>query len=46
MDKGTEMSDDYTKIRVHFVYAIKQDGRYKARLFAGGHLTKPSNESI
>ena len=39
MGKGTKMSDDYTKIRVHFAYAIKHDGRYKARLVAGGHLT-------
>ena len=29
----------YQKITVHFVYAVKHDGRHKARLVAGGHLT-------
>ena len=32
--------DGFQKIRVHFVYAVKHDGRYKARLVADGHLTK------
>lgn len=30
---------EYTKITVHMVYAVKQDGRHKSRLMAGGHLT-------
>ena len=34
------------KIRVHFVYAVKHDGRFKARLVADGHLTKEPVESI
>ena len=46
MGKGTVMPSEFTKIRVHFVYAIKHDGRYKARLVAGGHLTKPPDGSI
>ena len=46
MGKGILMPSDFTKIRVHFVYAIKHDGRYKTRLVAGGHLTKPPNKSI
>ena len=29
----------YNKIRVHFVFDVKHDGRHKARLVAGGHLT-------
>jgi hypothetical protein len=28
----------YTTIRMHFVYAVKHDGRHKLG-FAGGHLT-------
>ena len=32
--------DGFQKIRVHFVYAVEHDGRFKARLVADGHLTK------
>lgn len=35
----------YKKITVHFVYAVKHDGRHKARLVAGGHLTDTPIES-
>ena len=38
--------DGFKKIRVHFVYAVKHDGRFKARLVADGHLTKEPVESI
>ena len=38
--------DGLQKIRVHFVYAVKHDGRFKARLVADGHLTKEPVESI
>ena len=38
--------DGFQKIRVHFVYAVKHDGRFKARLAADGHLTKEPVESI
>ena len=31
---------------LHFVYAVKHDGRYKARLVADGYLTKEPVESI
>ena len=31
--------DGFQKIRVHFVYAVKHDGRFKARLVADGHLS-------
>ena len=37
--------DGFQKIRVHFVYAVKHDGRFKARLVADGHLTKESVET-
>ena len=38
--------DGFQKIRCHFVYAVKHDGRFKARLVADGHLTKEPVESI
>ena len=38
--------DGFQKIRVHFVYAVKHDGRFKARLVANGHLTKEPVEFI
>ena len=38
--------DGFQKIRVDFVYAVKHDGRFKARVVADGHLTKEPVESI
>ena len=38
--------DGFQKIRVHFVYAVKHDGRFKARLVADGHLSEEPVESI
>ena len=38
--------DGFQKIRVHFVYAVKHNGRFKATLVAEGHLTKEPVESI
>ena len=38
--------DGFQKIRVHFVYAVNHDGRFKARLVADGHLAKEPVESI
>ena len=35
----------YQKIRVHLIFAVKHDGRHKARLVAGGHLTPDPIES-
>jgi len=48
VDKGKDfrMAKEYTKIRVHMVYDVKHDGRHKARLVAGGHLTKTPVDSI
>ena len=34
----------YKKITLHFVYAVKHDGRYKSRAVAGGHLTETPTE--
>ena len=43
IDKGlysqTGIPIGFKKIRVHLVYAVKHDGRHKARLVADGHLT-------
>ena len=36
----------YKRITLHFVYAVKHDGRYKSRIVAGGHLTDAPIESI
>jgi hypothetical protein len=38
--------DGYKRIRVHLVYAVKHDGRHKARLVADGHLTDVPLESV
>ena len=44
--KGYNPGPDYKKIRVHMVYAVKHDGRHKARLVAGGHLTETPIDSV
>jgi hypothetical protein len=36
----------YKRITVHMVYAVKHDGRHKARLVAGGHLTDTPVDSV
>jgi hypothetical protein len=38
--------DGYKKIRVHLVFAVKQDGRHKARMVADGHLTDIPFDSV
>ncbi len=35
----------YQQIRVHLIFDVKQDGRRKARLVAGGHMTAPSEDT-
>ena len=35
-----QFHDGFQKIRVHFVYAVKHAGKFKARPVADGHLTK------
>ena len=37
--KKVRIPEGHKKIGVHLVYAIKHDGRHKARLVANGHLT-------
>jgi hypothetical protein len=36
---SAKLPHDYEKIRVHFVFDVKHDGRHKPRLVADGHLT-------
>jgi hypothetical protein len=38
--------ENHKRINVHFVYAVKHDGRYKVRLIAGGHLTDTPIDSV
>jgi Reverse transcriptase (RNA-dependent DNA polymerase) len=47
-DTGLHTSgpENHKRINVHFVYAVKHDGRYKARLVAGGHLTDTPIDSV
>ncbi|KAL7579874.1 hypothetical protein ACA910_004884 [Epithemia clementina (nom. ined.)] len=44
--KITNAPPGYQKIRVHLIFAVKHDGRNKARLVADGHLTKEPVETI
>ena len=44
--KNAPVSSDYKKIRVHLVFAVKHDGRHKARLVADGHLTNVPIDSV
>jgi hypothetical protein len=38
--------DGHKKIRAHFVFDVKHDGRHKACYVAGGHLTNIPNVSV
>ena len=44
--KVSNAPNGYQKIRVHLIFAVKHDGRNKARLVAGGHLTPDPIETI
>ena len=44
--KVSNTPNGYQKIRVHVIFVVKHDGRHKARLVAGGHLTPDPIESI
>jgi len=43
---GCRPPEGYKRINVHFVYNVKHNGRHKARLVAGGHLTDVFIESV
>jgi hypothetical protein len=44
--RGGDAPAGYKKIRCHMMYDVKHDGRHKAILVAGGHLTDPNTESV
>ena len=44
--KVSHASNGYQKVRGHLIFPVKHDGRHKARLVAGGHLTPDPIESI
>ena len=48
IDKGKDYDpgSGYKKITVHMVYCVKHDGRHRARLVAGGHLTETPIDSV
>jgi hypothetical protein len=39
LGKGAPVPKGYQKIPCHMIYAVKHDGRHKARMVAGGHRT-------
>ena len=45
LGKGTPVPEGYQKIPCHMVYAVKHDGRHKARMVAGGHRTETPVDS-
>ena len=45
-DQGYKIPNGYKKIRTHLVFAVKHDGRHKARMVADGHLTDAPVESV
>ena len=44
--KGAQAPMGYQKIKVRMIYDVKHDGRHKARMVAGGHLTPEPLDSI
>jgi hypothetical protein len=45
LEPDGEAPPGYKKIRCHIIYDVKHDGRHKAHIVAGGHLTDPNTES-
>jgi len=43
--RNAPVPSNFKLIRVHMVYAVKHDGRHKARLVANGNLTGPPTEA-
>jgi len=50
IDRGefqtSKIPEGFKLIKVHFIFAIKHDGRHKARMVAGGHLTEVPLDSV
>eukprot|EP00957_Ditylum_brightwellii_P022018 1660872-Ditylum_brightwellii.AAC.1 len=45
LGKGERKPKDHVMIQVHLVYDVKKDGRCKARLVTGGHITGPNSNT-
>jgi len=43
---GKPLPPGYKMIRCHIIFDCKEDGRRKARLVGGGHLTAPPKDSV
>ena len=43
LEPGESAPDDYQRIPLHMCFAVKWDGRRKARLVAGGNHTSPGD---
>ena len=39
LDDGAKVLTEYTLIQIHIVFDVNHDGRHRARMIAGGHLT-------
>ena len=46
LPRPTDDLSEYKRIPYHFVFDVKYDGRRKARLFCGGHMTETPKEDI
>ena len=50
IDKGIfrpdKIPEGFQKIKEHLVFAVKHDGRHKARLVANGNLTETPTDSV
>jgi len=46
LGRGAKAPAGYKRIRCHFVFDVKHDGRHKSCLVAGGHLTDVPLESV
>ena len=46
LQHGEKAPKDHQRITLHLVFDVKHDGRRKARLVAGGHLTAPPEEEV
>ena len=46
LGQGAKAPPGYKRIRCHFVFDVKHDGRHKSRLVAGGHSTDVPLESV
>ena len=44
--RGAPIPKGYKQITVHLVFDVKHDGRHKARLVTGGHLTDDPIERV